>query len=175
MSEEKEYVFKVIVVGDERVGKTSIIMRYTENRFPVSYKPSLGSDIAIKVITIKGLRVKLAIWDIAGHQVFERIRRYYYTGAAGAIVMYDITNPRSFENVEKWCGDVREHCGNIPCILVGNKIDLKDERKVTTDMGKSLAEKLKFNAFIESSAKTGENVHEVFQRLTREMLKSPRA
>ncbi|MHA1721705.1 MAG: GTP-binding protein [Candidatus Baldrarchaeia archaeon] len=166
-----EYILKIVVVGDLAVGKTSLVVRYAENKFPTSYKPTIGADIMVKMVDLKGKKVRLAIWDIAGHETFQKIRRYYYQGAAGALILYDVTNPESFEHVKDWYDDVVSHCGKIPVVLIGNKIDLKDQRKVTTEQGVKKAEEMRLSKFLETSAKTGANVHSAFVSIIEEALK----
>lgn len=160
----KEYVFKVVVVGDERVGKTSLIVRFTEKRFTGEYKPTIGIDFAGKFVPFGKLNLNLIIWDIGGQEKYKILRRHYLEGARGAILVYDITNKTSFGNVNKWLGDLEKYCGQVPIILVGNKSDLNNERKVSSDQGSGFAEEAKLE-FLETSAKSGSGVKDVFNMI----------
>ncbi|MFX0067971.1 MAG: Rab family GTPase [Promethearchaeota archaeon] len=160
----KQYVFKVVVVGDERVGKTSLIVRFTERRFTEEYKPTIGIDFAGKFVSFGKLDLNLIIWDIGGQEKYKILRRHYLEGARGAILVYDITNNTSFKNLSKWLSDVDKYCGKVPIILVGNKSDLNTERKVSTNQGSEFAEETKLE-FLETSAKSGHKVKDVFNMI----------
>ncbi|MFX1485998.1 MAG: Rab family GTPase [Promethearchaeota archaeon] len=165
----KEYVFKVVVVGDEKVGKTSLIVRYTEKRFTGDYKPTIGIDFAGKFVPFGKLNLNLIIWDIGGQEKYKILRRHYLEGARGAILVYDITNKRSFDNLDKWLGDVDKYCGRVPIILVGNKSDLNDARKVSSNEGSVFAEKAKLE-FLETSAKSGNGVENLFNIMAEDIV-----
>ncbi|MEM3585792.1 MAG: Rab family GTPase [Candidatus Jordarchaeaceae archaeon] len=174
--ESEEYMHKIVLVGDENVGKTSIIIRYTEKRFVESYRPTLGVDFAVKVVELKGndnkkKSIKLACWDLGGQEQYRTLRRFYLSGARGCIIVFDVTNPTSFEHVVNWHDDVVKICGNVPCFLVGNKIDLKNERRVSRSVGSELASKLGLS-FFETSAKTGESVDDLFEIMAKTLYES---
>lgn len=160
----KQYVFKVVVVGDEQVGKTSLIVRFTEKRFSEAYKPTIGIDFAGKFVSFGKLDLNLIIWDIGGQEKYKILRRHYLEGARGAILVYDITNKTSFKNLNKWLSDLDKYCGKVPIILVGNKSDLDTERKISTNQGSELAEETKLE-FLETSAKSGHKVTDVFNMI----------
>ncbi|KAF9524450.1 ras-domain-containing protein [Crepidotus variabilis] len=123
------YVFKFIITGDAAVGKSSLLIRLTDQRFLANPDPTLGVEFGSKLITLPedGKVVKLQCWDTAGTESFRAITRSYYRGAAGCLLVYDVTSRKSFENVRNWLADVREHADpHVSCILVGNKVDLCD-------------------------------------------------
>lgn len=165
----KEYVFKVVVVGDEKVGKTSLIVRYTEKRFSEDYKPTIGIDFAGKFVPFGKLNLNLIIWDIGGQEKYKILRRHYLEGARGAILVYDITNKKSFDDVGKWLSDLDKYCGKVPIILVGNKSDLNDERKVSSNQGSIFAENAKLE-FLETSAKSGSGVRNLFNVIAEDIV-----
>ncbi|MFX1295332.1 MAG: GTP-binding protein [Promethearchaeota archaeon] len=158
-----DYLFKVIVVGDGAVGKTALTIRFSEGRFQDHYKMTIGVDFAIKMVEIEGRRVKLQIWDTGGQERFSYIRPLYYKGAMGVCFIFDITNRSSFEHLPKWFKEVSDYCGAIPALLVANKCDLPD-KAITRDEATQMAAQI--NAFFfEASAKTGDNVDDLFSML----------
>ena len=167
---EYDYLFKVIVVGDGAVGKTAITIRFAEGRFEEHYKMTIGVDFAIKLLEIGGYKVKLQVWDTGGQERFSYIRPLYYKGAMAAIAIFDLTNRESFDNLPKWFQEVAENCGAIPLMLVGNKADLPD-RAVTTEEGQTLSDKMGI-MYYEASAKSGDNINTLFQRLGERLLGS---
>jgi len=162
-----DYLFKIIVLGDGGVGKTALTTRFATGVFKEQYKMTIGVDFSIKTINVNGRNVKLQIWDTGGQERFAYIRPLYYRGASGAIFAFDITNRKSFENLEKiWFNEVFSNCGNeIPWILVGNKADLTD-REVSREEAEAFAAQRGVK-YIESSAKSGQSVDEVFYELTK--------
>ncbi|MHA1349143.1 MAG: Rab family GTPase, partial [Candidatus Odinarchaeia archaeon] len=164
MKSDKRYVFKVIVIGDGFVGKTSLILRFTHNMFNEEYKKTLGTDFAIKNFKVDDSSVKLQIWDLGGQEIFKDLRRVFYPGSKGALIVYDVTDRKSFENVRNWYNDIRSVAKNIPIILVANKIDLP--REVSREEGINLAKSLKVS-YIETSAKTNEYVEDAFKQIAR--------
>ncbi len=162
-----EYRFKLIVLGDEAVGKTSVINSFVLTKFVDDYRPTLGISITNQSFFINGIknaRINFQIWDLAGQKFFKRIRKHYFKGSHAVFIMYDITNRESFDHVEQWYMDVNEEVPNIPCILVGNKVDLKDDRQVSFEEGKEKAKRLRMS-FLETSAKTGQHVRDLFSLL----------
>ncbi len=154
------YRFKVIIVGDGNVGKTTLILKYTEKRFRESYIPTIGVQWTIKEMKYEGSIINLTLWDIAGQENFKALRQSFYEGSDAAIIVFDVTNLISFDHVENWYHEIQS-CGNIPIILLGNKIDLVEKRKVPPEMIKSFNDKFNLPYF-ETSAKTGENVLDMF-------------
>lgn len=168
-SEKKpaKFSLKIIVVGDSYSGKTSTILKYTNRAFRRSYIPTLGVNFTEKWIDYRKQKVQLLLWDLAGQSKFNTLRRTFYQGALGAILVYDLTNRSSYENIMKWYQDVKESFENMPTfqfVLCGNKKDLKEFIQVTHSEGLELAQKLKMKLF-ETSALTGENIDELFYQL----------
>jgi len=162
---------KYIIVGDYAVGKTSLCNVFAENRFQKDYKPTIGVAILTKTIRVlPNMEVKLQIWDLAGQQRFFEVMVDYYKGAKGGAVVFDITRVDSFESVDDWVETVRKHSGDIPLILVGNKIDLEDLRSVEYEEAVKKAVSLNLIGYIETSAKLNKNVEDVFVKPIREYL-----
>lgn len=160
-----DYLFKVVLVGDAEVGKTSLTTRFAYGTFTDGYISTLGVDFIVKSLPINNYIVKLQAWDTAGQERYAGVRPIYYRGAKGALLVFDITMRQSFVNVEKWLDQIRKFSGTeVPIILVGNKIDLVDSRVVTTDEVQVFAAQ-KGMPFFETSAKTDYAVNDVFQKL----------
>ncbi len=160
----REAIFKLIVLGDEKVGKTSLINSFVTNKFKEDYRPTLGINITEQVFYIQGMKniqQKFLIYDVAGQKFFKRVRKHYYAGAHAAFLMYDVTERESFVHLSEWYEDLMQNVPHIPVVLVGNKIDLLDQRQVTFDEGKLWAKNRKIS-FMETSAKTGQNIKDVF-------------
>ena len=159
-----DYLFKCIIVGDGGAGKTAIVVRFSQGFFKEKYKLTIGVEFAVKNIELAGNVVKLQIWDTGGQDRFQYVRPLYYKGAMGCIVLFDLTNRESFDHIPRWLDEVQKEAGEIPMLLVGNKTDLKDQRMVSFEDAKELANKLKME-YIESSAKTGDGVKDLFAAL----------
>lgn len=170
--EFKSYEYKLIVVGDPHVGKTSTILRFTDNAFRRTYIPTLGVNLSSKTIRYDNLNVKFVLWDIAGQAKFQTMRRPFYKGADGLILVCDLTDPESFKNMERWYKDIKNTLGENtpPGLLMGNKNDLVADRKVQRKELTKLAKKLGFNSF-ETSALTGENIDEAFKTMANRIFK----
>mmetsp|Transcript_28911 Transcript_28911/g.32119 ORF Transcript_28911/g.32119 Transcript_28911/m.32119 type:complete len:210 (+) Transcript_28911:91-720(+) len=162
---EYDYLFKLLLIGDSGVGKSSLLLRFADNTFTESFISTIGVDFKIRTIEIDGTTVKLQIWDTAGQERFRTITSSYYRGAHGIIVVYDITNHETFHNVQKWLQEIdRYACENVHKLLVGNKCDLVNERKVAYDSAKEFADQLSL-IFLETSAKNSTNVEEAFTKM----------
>ena len=162
---EYDYNLKFILIGDTNVGKSNLILRYTHNDFALNYKPTIGVEFSNKYVTSNSkTKYQLKIWDTSGQERFKSIVRSFYINTACAIVVYDITNRESFKSCEYWIEETKCASENVTLILVGNKSDLKDTRVISEDEGKTLAEEHGM-LFIETSAKTGSNVNELFKIL----------
>jgi len=177
MAEEaKEYVFKITILGDSAVGKTSLINQFVEGAFQEDYKPTLGANIIRKDVVLdkSNAKIRLIMWDLAGQEKYNVIRSMYFQGCTGALVVYDITRHQTFDNVEsKWLKDFKNYVKKEGAyILIGNKIDLSDQRVVSKEEGERLAEKIQASDFIETSAKFGENVEAAFKNLVYQILRN---
>jgi small GTP-binding protein len=165
-------VFKIVVLGDDGVGKTSLIRRYVDRHFREEYLMTIGVDFSLKKIEIGDTIYTLQIWDMIGQERLKFITKSFFRGASAAVVMFDLTNENTFDlRLINWLNEMHDSIGRIPIILAGNKVDLKDNRKVAKIDGSSFANKLSC-PFVETSAKTGENVDETFQQLLLLILKS---
>ena len=157
----KTYQYKIIVAGDGGVGKTTLILKYTEKRFRESYIPTIGVQWTVKNVQIGEDAYKLILWDVAGQDKFRSMRANFYEGSQAAIIVFDVTNPISFDHVENWIQEVQENCGKIPYIILGNKIDLVERRRIFPETLEPLLKRMNLPYF-ETSAKTGENVINMF-------------
>jgi Ras-related protein Rab-2A len=177
-----DYVLKFVIIGDAAVGKSSLLVRLTDQRFLANPDPTLGVEFGSKLVRIEDQNktIKLQCWDTAGTESFRSITRSYYRGAAGCLLVYDVTSRKSFKNAQSWLADVREHADpHLTCILVGNKIDLCNEeaegessrrREVSTDEADEWAKKEGL-LFLEASAKSGSNVDSAFEKASCDILR----
>ena len=169
---EREFVFKISILGDSAVGKTSLINQFVEGSFQDDYKPTLGANIVRKDINLNGVKVRLIMWDLAGQEKYRVVRSMYFQGCEGALLIYDVTRYNTLESIDsKWLRDFKKYVKKKGAfVLIGNKSDLGEQRAVTTDRGKELASKIKASHFIETSAKLGENIEEAFTLLVNQIL-----
>ncbi|KAK6587896.1 Rab2 GTPase [Cryptosporidium xiaoi] len=166
-----DYLFKYIIIGDTAVGKSCLLLQFTDRRFRVDHDLTIGVEFGARIIEIDSKKIKLQIWDTAGQESFRSITRSYYRGAAGALLVYDITRRDTFNHLEKWLIDVKRNATpNMTIILVGNKCDL-DRREVTTEEGKEFARKNGL-LFVEASAKTSYNVENAFMKVSEMIYKN---
>jgi len=157
-----EYLFKLLLIGDSGVGKSCLLLRFSDGTFNESFISTIGVDFKIKTIELDGKKIKLQIWDTAGQERFQTITSSYYRGAHGIIVVYDITDQKSFDNIHKWLKEIDNFAGaSVLKLLVGNKCDLESSRVISTAKGQELANSLHI-PFIETSAKTVVRVDEAF-------------
>ncbi|GIY10610.1 ras-related protein Rab-3 [Caerostris darwini] len=160
-----DYMFKILIIGNSSVGKTSFLFRYAEDAFTSAFVSTVGIDFKVKTVFRQDKRVKLQIWDTAGQERYRTITTAYYRGAMGFILMYDVTNEESFNSVRDWVTQIKTYSwDNAQVVLVGNKCDMEDERVVSTERGKQLSDQLGLE-FFETSAKENLNVKVVFERL----------
>jgi Ras-related protein Rab-8A len=161
----KPFIIRLLTLGDSGIGKSSLLTRYTENEFSETFVSTIGIDFRLKTIEIKGKSVKIQIWDTAGQERFRTITHNYYRGAHGIVLMYDVTQATSFDNITKWMEDIQTHIdATINIILIGNKCDLLDKKVVSTAQGLKLAKEYGLK-FFETSAKTNLQVEEAFTSL----------
>lgn len=163
--DDYDFLFKVVLVGDSGVGKSNLISRFTRGEFNLESKSTIGVEFATRSISVEGKTIKAQIWDMAGQERYRAITSAYYRGAVGALLVYDITRPVTFENIERWLRELRDHGDpSITIALVGNKSDLAKLRKVPFEDGQAFAEKESF-FFVETSAADATNVEDGFQKI----------
>ncbi|XWS47279.1 hypothetical protein CRYUN_Cryun14cG0138700 [Craigia yunnanensis] len=156
------YLFKYIIIGDTGVGKSCFLLQFTDKRFQPVHDLTIGVEFGARMITFENKPIKLQIWDTAGQESFRSITRSYYRGAAGALLVYDITRRETFNHLAGWLEDARQHANaNMTVMLIGNKCDLAHRRAVTTEEGEQFAKEHGL-IFMEASAKTAQNVEEAF-------------
>jgi len=164
-----DYLFKVVLIGDSGVGKSNLLSRFTRNEFCLESKSTIGVEFATRSIAVDGKTVKAQIWDTAGQERYRAITSAYYRGAVGALLVYDITKGVTFENVERWLKELRDHAdANIVISLVGNKADLRHLRAVQAEDAAAFCEREGLS-FIETSALEATNVEAAFQKILTEI------
>ena len=173
--QEEEYyrLYKILLLGDVAVGKSCLLLRYCENSFQESHLSTIGLDFRLKTINLENNRkIRIQIWDTAGEDRFRAITKNYYKGAHGIILIYDITNKKSFENVRTWINQIKEEVSEkVSIILVGNKIDDEEHRVVATEDGEKIAKELGL-MFFECSAKSGVNIDSTFNELVKKTVEN---
>ena len=162
--------FKIIIIGDQGVGKSCLSIKASRNYFEDFYSPTVGFEFVSFNVRIEDKNIKLQIWDTCGQAVYRSLISSFYRSASLAIMVYSIDNDDSFNNIEKWLNDVKTQSNpNIKIFLIGNKADLEDKRKVSREAGEKFLKDHKLNYFIETSAKTGFNVQNVFIQAAKEL------
>jgi len=162
-----DILIKLLLIGDSGVGKSCLLLRFCEDQFTPSFITTIGIDFKIRTIDLDGKRVKLQVWDTAGQERFKTITTAYYRGAMGILLVYDVCDEKSFNNIRSWYSNVQQHASdNVVLVLVGNKSDMTDKRVISTEQGQELANELGI-PFIEASAKTTDNVEDTFFSLAR--------
>lgn len=168
-----EYKFKVVLLGDSGVGKTSIIDRYVNDRFKEKYQPTLGVDFLIKDTVVRSKsKVKLIIWDIGGELQWRNKLNLYLNGADGAIIVFDLTRVDTFKSLKFWHEKVTSIAGRIPYIFVGNKLDLEKSRNVRLSQVTTFIKRKSYPLYLETSAKSGDKIEKLFARISEEMIKN---
>ena len=156
------YLFKYIIIGDTGVGKSCLLLQFTDKRFQPVHDLTIGVEFGARMISVNDKSIKLQIWDTAGQESFRSITRSYYRGAAGALLVYDITRRDTFKHLGRWLEEARQHSqSNMIIMLIGNKNDLEHRRAVSTEEGKAFADEHGL-VFMETSAKTAYNVERAF-------------
>lgn len=156
------YLFKYIIIGDTGVGKSCLLLQFTDKRFQPVHDLTIGVEFGARMINIAKKQIKLQIWDTAGQEAFRSITRSYYRGAAGALLVYDITRRDTFDHLTTWLEDARQHSNsNMVIMLIGNKSDLEGRREVKKEEGEAFAQEHGL-VFMETSAKTADNVEDAF-------------
>ncbi len=164
-------VYKLLLIGESNVGKTSIILRYTENEFKTSGISTCGVDVKCKYVSLDNTKIRLDIWDTAGQERFRGLAKNYFRGGNGFILVYDITDKKSFDKLRGWMNDAKEKIeGEYKMLVVGNKKDCKNQREVDWDVLEDFGKKNNVK-FMEVSAKTGEGIEKIFIIMCEELLK----
>ncbi|CAH8618445.1 unnamed protein product [Schistosoma intercalatum] len=161
------YLFKYIIIGDTAVGKSCLLLQFTDQRFQPVYDLTIGVEFGARMVNIGDKQIKLQVWDTAGQESFRSITRSYYRGAAGALLVYDVTRRDTFNHLASWLQDARQHASpNMVITLVGNKCDLDARREVKQEEAEAFARENNL-LFLETSAKTGVNVEQAFSTTAR--------
>ena len=168
-SQKYDHLFKLLIIGESGVGKTCLLLRFTDDSFTNNHLTTIGIDFKLKIINLEEKQIKLQIWDTAGQERFRTITKTYYKGAHGIILTYDVTDENSFKNIRNWVKQIEQNAQSNVCkVLVGNKCD-REDRKISYEEGAKLANEFKMQ-FFETSAKSKYNVSETFTYLTKEIL-----
>lgn len=166
-----DYLFKLLLIGDSGVGKTCLLFRFSDDAFNTTFISTIGIDFKIKTVEIDGKKIKLQIWDTAGQERFHTITTSYYRGAMGIMLVYDITQEKTFDNIAKWLRNIDEHASEgVDRMILGNKCDMEDKRMVNQERGEGIAREHGIK-FYETSAKENVNVEEAFMKLTQDILR----
>jgi len=167
-----EYLFKIVLVGDSGVGKSCLLLRFADDNFTSSHICTIGVDFRFRRLTVGNKTVKMQIWDTAGQERFRTMSSAYYRGAHGIVIVYDVTNQKSFDNIEDWITEVNHHASkNSIKVLVGNKADLDWKRLVNKQQAKAMAESIGIS-FLETSAKDSTNVEEAFVTMAEQLVRA---
>lgn len=162
-----DFLIKLLLIGDSGVGKSSLLLRFSDDSFSTSFITTIGIDFKIKTIELDGKRIKLQIWDTAGQERFRTITTAYYRGAMGILLVYDVTDEQSFQNIRNWIRNIEQHASdNVDKLLIGNKCDMVSEKQVEAARGQALAEEYGID-FFEASAKSNMNVNQAFTSIAK--------
>ncbi|XP_010893651.1 ras-related protein Rab-18-B [Esox lucius] len=174
MDDDVLTTLKILIIGESGVGKSSLLLRFTDDTFDPELAATIGVDFKVKTIAVDGNRAKLAIWDTAGQERFRTLTPSYYRGAQGVILVYDVTKRDSFTRLENWLNELETYCtrNDLVKMLVGNKIDREENREVDRNEGLKFARKHSM-LFIEASAKTRDGVQCAFEELVEKILQTP--
>ncbi|CAO2046828.1 unnamed protein product, partial [Urochloa humidicola] len=165
MNPEYDYLFKLLLIGDSGVGKSCLLLRFADDSYLDSYISTIGVDFKIRTVEQDGKTIKLQIWDTAGQERFRTITSSYYRGAHGIIIVYDVTDQESFNNVKQWLNEIDRYASdNVNKLLVGNKSDLTANKVVATETAKAFADEMGI-PFMETSAKNAINVEQAFMAM----------
>lgn len=165
-----DYLFKILLIGDSGVGKTCILCRFSDDSFNPSFISTIGIDFKMKTIELNGKKIKLQIWDTAGQERFYTITSTYYRGAMGIMLVYDITDGKSFDSIGKWLRNIDENANeDVVRMIMGNKCDMEDKRVIPIERAQEVAQHHGI-PFVETSAKTNINVTRAFHDITLRIL-----
>lgn len=166
-----DFLIKLLLIGDSGVGKSCLLLRFADDSFTTSFITTIGIDFKIRTLDLDGKRIKLQIWDTAGQERFRTITTAYYRGAMGILLVYDVCDESSFNNIRIWVKNIEAHASDgVNRILIGNKCDMTDKKVVETKRGKDLADSFQIN-FFETSAKNNINVEQAFYSIARDIKK----
>ncbi|XP_077254246.1 ras-related protein RIC1-like [Tasmannia lanceolata] len=169
MNPEYDYLFKLLLIGDSGVGKSCILLRFADDSYVESYISTIGVDFKIRTVEQDGKTMKLQIWDTAGQERFRTITSSYYRGAHGIIIVYDVTDQESFNNVKQWLNEIDRYASeNVNKLLVGNKSDMTDNKVVSSETAQAFADEIGI-PFLETSAKNATNVEQAFMTMAAEI------
>ena len=172
MDANYDLTLKLLVVGDSSVGKTNFVMRLINNEFSKNYMTTSGIDLKTTDIEIKNKKIHIQLWDTAGQEKYKAITKNLFLKVMGALIIYDITNEASYNNLKSWVKLIKEECGkHMQLIILGNKSDLNDERKISKDEAINYAKEQKID-YIETSSKTGENVKKAVTMICESILEN---
>ena len=170
IEQQYDFLFKILLVGNSSVGKSSLFLRFVDDIWNETFVPTIGVDFKIKTIEVKKKNVKLQIWDTAGEERFRTIISSYYKGAHGILLMFDVTDYDSFESLENWLIEIEKNANkNVIKLLIGNKIDLEENRKVSYNQAKDFADSNGIQ-YIETSVKLNTNVNQAFWEIGKELM-----
>jgi small GTP-binding protein len=161
----KGFVFKITVIGDGAVGKTSLIKKYTKGGFEKDYIKTIGAQFSKYDEEIEEDNCKLLFWDIAGQREYDFMRPTFYKGSKAAIIVFSHTDSKSFDHISNWYDEIKEHAGNLPIVLFGNKTDLVDAKDLDDELVQDIVKENGFLGYFKTSAKTGQGVFEAFQAI----------
>lgn len=169
MNKDYDYLFKLLLIGDSGVGKSCLLLRFAENTYTTDYVSTIGVDFKIRTIELDGKTIKLQIWDTAGQERFKTITSSYYRGAHGIIIVYDVTDQESFDNVNQWLQEIDRYAtNNVQKLLVGNKCDLTDKKVVDYAVAKEFADSRGLK-LLETSAAESTNVEQAFILMSKQI------
>jgi len=170
MAKMYDHLFKMLVIGDPDVGKTSILLSFTGDPLNPGFAPTIGIDFKVKTIEMDGKQIKFQLWDTAGQERYRTITKVYYRSAMGIILVYDITNAKTFENIKKWMISIQDNApADVDMILLGNKCELEEKRQVSKERGERFAIEHGIR-FLETSARTGANLDEAFTSIVKDII-----
>ena len=165
------YLAKILLLGEYRVGKSSMVLRYVEDRFPGDYMATIGANFLVKSVNLslqgQEYRVGLQIWDIGGHARSSQVGRVFFQGVSGALIVYDLTRKDTLDKLPLWIEQLHKYSPDASMYLVGNKNDLLDDREISFEQGETAKNNLGVVKFFETSAKTGDHIQEAFEDMAR--------